>query len=141
VTPFKRIPSKRHPVPLDAWSPRALEARANDEHDVYRVALRTTFELASFLESQKLIRLPPEAQQKVWRNILREYAEVLQLVAPDCAVTGDIGRLLSSSLALEQSQVRQLLSTCPADREDRAIAASDAAIDTAMTAYRPPGPR
>jgi hypothetical protein len=132
VTLYKRAVGHKGIQPLNEWTHPAWQAHPTP-NETYRIALQATFDVVSFLASEKLIKFKPDQQQKFWQDLLEEYSQLL-------AVTGseneELRRILSAGKALDESKVRQALFARSgiAQRESYAPA-SNKEIDTATTLY------
>ncbi|HLG42207.1 MAG TPA: hypothetical protein VI643_02495, partial [Planctomycetota bacterium] len=105
IIPYQRRASGDRIDRLADWPSRPF-AIGQDRLDE---ALRSSFELIVFLASKQLIKVPEDAQQTIWRNILDEYSQFLALHAPACRVREPLDGLRTSAGALTVSQVKELL--------------------------------
>ncbi len=123
LVPYQRRPAGSGIEPLEGWKRQALEGGQEKMHGA---ELRGSFDLIVFLASKRLITLTPEAQRRIWANILAEYGEFLALYAPACAAGGQVDKLLAAAGTLTEPQVREVLNAPCAELQQDAKADTDA---------------
>jgi len=123
LVPYQRRPAGNGIEPLADWKRRAV---VGGQEKMRGVELRGSFDLIAFLASKRLIKLTPDAERTIWRNILAEYSEFLALNAPACAAGEQVEKLLATAGRLTESQVRETLNAPCAELHEDVKADADA---------------
>ena len=133
VTPYLRPVGKTKTLlEPGGWTFSPLQGRVASRE----VALKTSFELISFLSSRKLIRLEPSELQQVWRNLLQEYADEVVLANADCASVRDELENMQARKELTEEDLRLVLfKPCEDSQGAVNVATTDKAIGTVTALY------